>query len=213
MISAYQSLLAYKKGDWQSYLEDIGLEDVFKPLFKPLEEDILKEVVLTNTDEIIKYIVLAYSIESEMIVVGADWHKTKKKIYEYVCGRPVKNLYEAVVLLNSPSIIKAINNWLEFSDDDLFTQIQMLKDLQIEMRITSISVIRKASMEIDFDQKFRNAEYAIKLKRMIKEAESELIQNSEKLKDAIKEMKPDSKKKNTLSVESMLKEGSNGLGS
>lgn len=210
MISAYNSIITYDKGDWQSFLEQIGVDDVFNPLFKTFPESEQFPVVLRNNISIvIKYIVKTYSIESDMIVIGADWQKTKKKIFESVSGEPKRECYEALVLLKSDTVINLINRWLEYRDQDQFTQIQMLKDLQVEMRITSISPIKKASGELDYDQKFKNAQYSIDLKKMIKDSESELIQNSIQLKDAIKEFR-ETRQKSSFGLETFLKEEQNG---
>lgn len=213
MISAYSAILAHQKDDWLPFLESIGVDREFKPLFTAdPERDDYAVIVRQHAGTIIKYIVTAYSIESPLIVIGTDWNKTKKKIFESVSGKPNAQIHEAVVLLRSPSVIRAIDNWLQYRDENLFTQMQVLKDLQVEMRITSISQIKKSSGELDYDQKFRNAEYAIKLNKMISETESELIQNSEKLKDAVQEVRTEAKRLNILSVESMLKEHNNGAG-
>lgn len=210
MISAYQSIVTFEKGDWQPFLEQIGLDKEFGPLFRSYSEsEQYPEVLRNNTSVVIKYIVKAYSIESDMVVIGTDWHKNKKKIYDSVSGEPKKGCYEALVLLKSETVLTIINNWLEFCDEDQFTQIQMLKDLQVEMRITSVSQVRKASGEIDYDQKFKNAQYSLDLKKMIKDAESELIQSSSKLKDAIKEFR-EAKQKSSFGLETFLKEESNG---
>lgn len=206
MISAYQSILEYKGDDIQDHIESIGLEEVFKPLFSPFPDtEGFPDVLRNHQITIIKYILRAYSIESDMIVLGSDWHKTKKKIFEAVWAKPEKGLYESLVLLKSETVVMLIGRWMGFCDDDSFTSIQMLKDLQVEMRITSVSNIRKASMEIDYDQKFKNAQYALDLKKMIKDLESELIQNSAKLKDAIMEYK-EYKKSASFGMETFLKE-------
>lgn len=182
MISAYNSLITYKEGEWEDYLEKLCLIDIFSPLLKAYPDK-------GHFSSVVKYILWAYSVESDMLVIGSDWLKTKRKIFEKACVKPEGHFYEELVLLKKPEVIDTIQKWLEFQDNDLFAQIQILKDLRVEMQISCNSPIRKSSGEIDFSQKFLNAQYSMDLKKMIKDLESELIQNNPQLKDAIKDFK------------------------
>jgi hypothetical protein len=203
MISAYHSLITYNGSEWEDYLERITLYDIFKGLIKEYPDK-------GDFTAVVKYIVYAYSVESEMIVLGSDWQKNKQKIFELCLVRPKEEFYESLVLLKNTAVVEAIHNWLEWQDQDVFKQLQTLKDLRIEMQLTCVSRITKASGENDYDQKFKNAQYSLDLKKMIKDLESELIQNSAKLKDAIKEVR-ETKQNKSFGLETMLKE-SNGTG-
>lgn len=204
MISAYNSLVTYSGDQWEDYLYKMCLYDIFKDLIKEYPDK-------DDFTAIIRYIVMAYSVESDAIVIGSDWLKNKQRIFEKCDINKNSRLYVDLVHLKSKVILDTIHKWLEFCDNDLGTQLQILKDLRVEMQITCLTDIKKASGEVDFDQKFKNAQYSIDLKKMIKDLESELIQTSVKLKDSIKEYK-EAKKKNSFGLETFLKD-ENGVGS
>ena len=182
MISAYHSVVNYEEDNWSEYLDNILLLDIFMP--------VIKEYINSGTlKSVIRYIVYAYSPESDKVILGMDWLKNKQKVFEFVLAKPENSIYQDLVLLKNKAVVNTIHKWLNFLDNDTFTQLQVIKDLRVEMQISSLTEIRKASGEIDYDQKYRNASYANDLKKMIKDLESELIQNNNKLKDAIKEVK------------------------
>lgn len=113
--------------------------------------------------------------------------------------QPVSNLYEDLILLKNDTVRETIHKWMDWQDNDTFTQLQTLKDLKVEMQKSCVSEIRTAGNEIHYDQKFKNAKYVGELSDMIKALESELMQNDIKFKEAVKEIKP--KHKNTMGVE------------
>lgn len=200
MISVYSSLMGHKKGDLKEYIEELSLTDVFEKLIKKYNDS-------SDFSCALRYILYAYSVESEMLVIGQNWEKTKKKIYEKVCAKPIKDMYEELVHLKSTEVLETIQRWLDYNDSDVFTSLQTLKDLRAEMQMTCLTQIKKSSGEIDYTQKFLNAEYALKLKQMIKELESELIQTNPVMKDAIKEFRSEKNKSGLMGIETMLKEG------
>lgn len=194
MINAYSSIISYQDDEWEEYLNKLALIDIFQPVInKYKDKNTLKCVI--------RYIVWAYSVDSEMIVLGDDWKSNKMRIWEAAQVSPIKNLYEELVLLKSKEVVLTIERWLEFGDNDTFKQLKILKDLRIEMQLSCVSDIKTASGQIDYDQKFKNAEYTIDLKKMIKDLESELIQNNVRLKEAVKDIKTASKIKQTVSPE------------
>lgn len=182
MISPYQSIVNYEEDNWQEFLDKCLLIDIFMPVIKEYSDpQVLKCVI--------RYIVYAYSVQSEKVVLGMEWQKNKQEIFQFVMIKPEKDSYESLVLLKSKAVVEAIHKWLAFQDNDSFTQLQVLRDLRVEMQISSLTNILKASGEIDYDQKYRNAEYAVKLKEKIKELEAELIQANSKMKDAVREVR------------------------
>lgn len=198
MINAFAAIQNYTGDNWEEYLNSIGLYDVFK------------EILISYPDQddvkcIIRYIVWAYSVESDRIIIGRDWLQNKKEIFEAANVKPTQKLYNDLVLLKNDIILSVIIKWLNFQDSDVFKQLSVLKDLRLEMQTSSIGSILKATGEQDFDQKFKNAKYAIELKTMIRDLEAELIQNNVILKDAVKEVKFASKRKDTLGVENFAK--------
>lgn len=199
MISVYSSIVNYTEGDWEQYLDRIAMIDIFGPLLKEYPDP-------GDFSCVVKFILYAYSIESEMLVIGADWVKTKRKIFEKVCLRPWGSVYEDIVLLKNPSILETIKKWMDYQDNDLFEQLQILKDLRAEMQLTCLTPIKKSGGEIDYDQKYKNAQYSVELKKTIKDLESELIQNSSILKDSVKEYREVKRGAQTFGWETFMKE-------
>ncbi len=193
MINPFQALVTYEEDLWEDYLSQILLVDIFSPVIKEYEDkQVLKSVI--------RYIAYAYSHDSDKITLGQDWQKNKQQIFEFVMIKPEKKSYEDLVLLKNKAVVESIHNWLDFQQKDTFVQLQVLKDLRVEMQISSLTAILKASGEVDYDQKFRNAGYASDLKKMIKDLESELIQNDALLKEAAKEVRQARKTNNSRSV-------------
>jgi hypothetical protein len=194
MINAYSDILSYSGDEWEDFLTKICLIDIFKdliPLFKDKE-------ALTQA---IRYIVMCYSKDSDCVILGTDWVSNKKRIFDKVLIH--KDYYPDLVLLENGIVIKAIQRWLSFQDSAVYSQLIMLKDLQQEMQDSANSSIKKANLEIDYDQKFKNAKYVNELKIMIDDLEQELIQNNPKLKEATKELSK-AKAKNTLGLEAFV---------
>jgi hypothetical protein len=199
MISAYNSLITYGGEDWEDYLDRIALIDIFGGLLKEYPDK-------ADFTCVVKYILLAYSCESEMLIIGADWLKTKQKIFEKASIKPNEKFYEDLVHLKNRVIISTIEKWLSYQENDTFTMLQTLKDLKVEMQVSCLTDIKKTSDEIDYTQKFLNAEYCIKLKSMIKDLESELIQSSPALKDSVKEFREASRSSKSFGSETFLKD-------
>ena len=182
MVDPYSEIINHEEDNWQEFFERICLIDIFKPVIE----------AYGNTDTlkcVIRYIVYAYSVNSDKIILSMEWHKNKQQIFEFVLAKPEKGIYEELVLLKSEAVLQAVCNWVDFQDSDSFKQLSVLRDLRVEMQISALSKIVKSSGEVDYDQKFKNAEYANKLKIMIRDLEAEQIQNNQKLKDAVKEVK------------------------
>lgn len=198
MINAYASIISYEEDEWRDYLEKICLIDIFldlllnyghdKPLFKSF----------------MRYIVWCYSKDSDKVIISDDWETNKKRIFEAAGFEPIDSYLQATVYLKDEVVVKTINKWLAWQDNDINAQLKSLQDLQLEMRISSNSDIKKSSGEIDFDQKYKNACYVGDLRKMINNLQDELIQQNPKLKEAYKEVKQSLGKRNTKSVEQMM---------
>lgn len=183
MTLAYQQLTTYEEDNWNEFLNKICLIDIFKDLFQVVEKSDFKYAV--------KYIAYCYSIDSDAIVLGTEWYANKLKIYS---RSELPEIYSEYFLqLKNDIVLNVINRWLEFQQSDTWMQLMVLKDLKIEMQLSANSSIKKSSGEIDFDQKYKNANYATDLTKKIKDLEMELIQNSPKLKEAVMEVKNASK--------------------
>ncbi len=107
------------------------------------------------------------------------------------------------VYLECPAVLSTSHKWLKYQNSNVFTQLCVLKDLRLEMQISANSPILKGE-NIDYDQKFKNAGYVKDLSKMIIDCESELIQQSEKLKEAYREVKQAVGNKNTKTTEEIF---------
>lgn len=182
MISPFQHIISNEESDWQDFLEKCLLIDIFSPVLKSFSDP-------GDIKVVVRYIAYAYSVHSDKIILGMDWQKNKQSIFEFIMAKPKANFYESLVLLKNPSVVESIHRWLDFQDNDTFRQLQVLKDLRMEMQISCLTDIKNAQLEINYDQKYRNAGYSLDLKQKIKDLESELVQNDIKMKDAVKEVK------------------------
>lgn len=192
MISAYSDLISYDGDEWENYLTQICLFDIFKDfigLFK--DRQALKQAI--------RYVVWCYSKNSECVILGTDWYENKKRIFDK-CLLP-KEYFTDLVLLENRIVVSTIQRWIDFQDSNVFANLMSLKDLMIEMRLSSNSKIIKSSGEVDYSQKYLNATYVQELGKMIEDLEQELIQNTPKLKMSVREVAI-AKTKNTFGVES-----------
>lgn len=198
MTNPFHSLITYEEDNWQSFIDKIGLMDVFKELIEKYDSDpsLLKSYI--------KYILWTYSIQSEKIIIGSDWADNKKKIFEACDFKPEEQFFKNTVYLECDVVLRTIHRWLKYQDMPVFTQYKVLKDLLFEMQVSANSPIKKSSGEIDFSQKFLNAGYVKELRKMISDCESELIQSSTKLKEGYKEVIQTMKQKNTKSTEEIF---------
>lgn len=199
MINAFHGIIQYEEDKWEEYLNKICLIDIFGELINEFGADpqLLKSYM--------RYIVWAYSFDSDMIIIGTDWHKNKEKIFEAAGFEPIKELKDKTVYLKDKIVLSTIMKWLNFQDSAAFCQLCVLKDLLVEMQLSANSPIVKSSGEIDYDQKYKNSGYAKELRENIKDLESELIQNSDSLKEGYKEATKKSKSKvETMGPESFV---------
>lgn len=182
MTNAYQAIANYQENEWEQYLDKIMLVDIFSPLLKTYTDvDTFKVAI--------RYIVYAYSLESDKIIMGMDWGDNKKKIFEEVYAKPTKGLIDDLVYLKNQAVVETINKWIDFQDSDTFRMLQTLRDLRLEMQMSCLSEIKKSSGEIDYTQKYLNAEYAMKLKHQIRDLEQELVQKNPKMQSQVKEVR------------------------
>lgn len=193
MINAYQELIGYNGDDFEEFCRRICLIEIFKDLIEKYQDP---EKVKT----IVKYIVWAYSRQSDKVIEGRSWKVNKQEIFK-AAGVP-EELADEVMDFDGDDVIRdTINKWLDFQDDEALTELYMLKDLRREMQKSANSIIRKSSGEVDYDQKMKNAEYSKTLRGMITAVQAELIQNDTKLKEAARETKTSRQRRNTIGLE------------
>jgi len=204
MINPYSSIVSYDGDEWEDFLNKICLIDIFKELIIKYNDNrpLLKCFI--------RYIMYAYSKESNQILIGTDWLKNKKRIFEAAGFEPLKEYEDATVYLQDELVLKTAKRWLDFQNEETLSQILVIKDLIVEMQLSANSPIKKSSGEIDFDQKFKNACYVKDLRLMLKDYEAEFIQNNVALKEAYKEVSinMNRKQKSTMGMETFLSEKS-----
>jgi len=198
MINVYQSIITHEHDDWEEYFNKICLIDIFGDIIAKYGND------RTTLKSFIKYIVWCYSKESDMVIIGSDWLKNKKRIFDAAEFKPIDVLLNASVHLQDPTVLKTVQRWMDFQNDAVYTQLCVLKDLMVEMQLSANGRVVKSSGEIDYDQKYKNACYVDSLRKMINDLESELIQNTPKLKEAYREVRQQASKKNTKSTEEIF---------
>lgn len=212
MILPISSLTTYNGDEWEDYLEKICLIDIFRKIIDEFRSD------KTLVTSIIKYIVWTYSLDSDKVIQGMEWQSNKRKIYEDAdmpvgdkalisSDQSILTYYEAFVLLKYPTVLQTVKKWLDFQDDENWSNWCMYNDLLVEMRIAANSPIKKNTGEIDYDAKMKCAQYINDLLKLKSDSESTLLQNNEKLKEAYAEVTKELRKadRKTMGVETMLK--------
>jgi len=190
MTSIYEQIESSKDDNILSVLRKANLMPIFQGLFT---------VFPGKAEKIIRYIIYCYSVESPKVVFGGEWRRMKGDIYREL--RLPDSDYEFVVDLKSEDIVGVIKMWLEYQDEEAFSTYCMLCDLIVENRIAANSSVRKASGEIDYDQKRKCAESAIDLLAKKTEFEQRLIQNHDKFKGVPEVQKIMNKKRNVTGPE------------
>ena len=200
MINPFHSLVTYDGSEWYDYLESISLFDIFKDLVYKYQGDppLLKGIV--------RYIVWTYSKDSDKITLGTDWIENKKRVFDAAQLPPIESVLMDVVYLKDEVILLTIKKWVGFQDDDTWKELMMLKDLRSEMQLSANSALKAGNNDIvNYDQKFKNAEYSIKLALMIKDCEQKLIQNDPRFKEAAREIRAKTKNNTSISPETFAK--------
>lgn len=200
MVIPTNDLINYEGNDWQQYLNKLCLYDIFKDLCEEFGSD--KEM-LTG---LMRYIVWAYSIDSNKIVLRQEWMANKKRIFK-VASLPIL-MEEDVVYLKNKTILYTIKKWLTSQNEENYSTYSMLNDLIMELRVASNSPIKKSTGEIDYKTKVECAESVIELLAKKAEIEQKFIQNNDKLKEAYKEVSHLNSKQagSSFGLETMLKE-------
>lgn len=199
MISLFSEVVNFDGVNFQDEMTRVNAFYIFEPLFT--------STILTDNYlhiKIAKYIAYAYSMESGKISIGSDRRKELNGIF--------KNLeiedehYSGVVLLKNAQVLKSVQLWMDKQDSRQAEFLFTLQSAYVQQQTASLDSLKKSDgMNIDYDQKFKCIGYMLELKKMIKDAESELQQNDPKLKEAYAEVKMASKKTNTLGVEHYAK--------
>lgn len=198
MINLYQEITQFDGVNFHDHLKRIGAFDIFEPILNSSEFN-------DNTEQIkvCQYVVYTHSMESPKIYVGGDRRKMLSSVFKSLSLDD--KLYQPLVCLESVEVVGAVKKWLDRQDDKQLSFLFTLQNAFVQQQTASLSVLRKSTGEVDYDQKMRCINHMIELKKMIKEAESELQQNDPKLKQAYEEVRSASKKTNTLGIENFAR--------
>lgn len=197
MINIFKEIVNYEDNDsFEDYLKRLEIISVFSDLIEPYPNK-------ANFKGVIRFILLGYSVESDMLFThGQEWGKIRDRIFKKV-GLP-NTLYSDVALLNAPAVLSTIQKWLQYNNDENFTNYIVLRDLRTQMLSAALDKILKSSGEVDYDQKYKCAQYAKDLLQMMNDTLQTFIQNNPKLKESITAFNRASVSKNTVSVESFI---------
>ncbi len=169
-ITSFEELFGF-----EDYLKKLNLFKVFEPVLKEFGE---------NAVGAIKFIAWGYGLDSDMLATnGNNWSKVSEEIF--LKTNLPEALFPAVALMESPSIQICIQRFLEYQNDEHWTQYITYRDLRFQMLSSSLAGIKKSSGEIDYEQKMNNAIHSNKLLSMMNEAKETFIQNNSKLKASV----------------------------
>jgi|ERR1700722_4508375 len=190
MVNNFSEITTHSGFDFEDYLSQLNLISIFEPVFKEFTD---KEIA----KKVIKYIAYSHSLESNKITVGGDRRKELSVIFKDL--QIPANYYEDLVLLNNRAVIKSVQSWMQRQDNRQVEYLFTLQNAYVQQQTASLEPLKKADgISIDYNQKMDCIEHMTELKKMIRDAESELQQNHEKLKEAYNEVK-NAAKRNTIS--------------
>lgn len=177
MINPVSTITSFNGDDFENYLNQNALLGVFEHLL--LDEDISP-----YASSVAKYIVWGYGMDSNMLSTeGYNWGKVSQIIFAK--ANLPEELYAAVVELKSEAVIRSIQEFLDYQNDENWTQYCTYRDLRAQMLISAVGEIKNASEETNYEQKMKNAIHSQTLLSMMNVAKETFIQNHVKLKGSV----------------------------
>ncbi len=198
MIQPFLALTKNTDEDFEEYLRNIYLYDIFKSLLEEFpDKELFKGVV--------KFIAFGFSIDSDMLTSqGNTWGSVADVIYEKTDlpddRDKLDGTYQAVCKLQSPVVLDVIERWLRYQNDENWTQYIHYRDLRRQFLSLSLSNMRKSTMEVDIEAKMKAAIYSKDLLKMMEDARESFIQNHPKLRGSVDAMNKSVQNKNARSV-------------
>jgi len=192
MTNIYNTLASEKEDefDFIAYLNKVEAYCIFKPVF---EDEKFQDITLAV--KVLKFIVLAYSPDSDLLMEkGGTWDKLAKTIFTRV-DIP-SELFEEVWHLKNEAVRQSIQNWVEFLNDDNWTNYITFRNLRSQMITHSLSDIKKGD-ELDIKSKMDAAKYAKELLEMMDAIKNNFIQAAPQLKSSMEALKKANIKKET----------------
>lgn len=177
MTNPYSAIISYTGNDFESFLISNELIDVFECLLSD-------EEISPYAASIAKYIAYGYSMDSSMLSTdGYNWGKLSQLVFAK-CNLP-EALYSPVVEFKNESVIDAVQNFLNYQNDENWAQYCTYRDLRSQMLKSALGSIVTASEETNYEQKMKNAIHSQTLLSMMNVAKETFIQNHAKLKGSV----------------------------
>ena len=176
--------------DFVVYLKKVEAYHLFEPIFT---DEKFQDITLAV--KILKFIAFGFTPDSELLMEkGGTWDKLAKTIFTRV-DIP-SDLFEEIWHLKNESVRIAIQNWVEFLNDDNWTNYITFRNLRSQMITHSLSDIKKGD-ELDIKSKMDAAKYAKELLEMMDAIKNNFVQANPKLKVSMEAVKKANVKKET----------------
>lgn len=181
MISLYSSISVFESSeeDFEFFLKKLYVFELFKPILSEFED---KDTFL----KIVKFIVYGFSPDStKLLTSGNTWSIISKNIYQE-CELPNdEENFDLIGNLKSDSVRESVERFLDFSNNENWTQYSHYKTLRKQFLELSLSDMKKATGEIDIEAKMKAVVYSKDLLKMMEDARDGFIQNHPKLRGSV----------------------------
>lgn len=198
MVNAYKEIINYSDEDeqFEEYLKKMHLYSIFQELINDFPDK--------NTFKgVVRFILMAYSVNSELLQTsGWTWTNLSKRIFEM--SNLDEKYFDEVADLKNDSVRDVAEKWLQFQNDENFTNYCHFRDLRREMLSSSIGKIIKSTGEQDYEQKMKNAIHSVELLKMMEDAREKFIQTQPKLKVSVSELNKVNHSKSTKTTEEIF---------
>jgi hypothetical protein len=188
MISLFQEVVNFDGVNFQDHCERIGVLYIFEPIFTSTAFDDNELHI-----KIAKYIALTHSIESQKLTMSGDRRKEIHAVFKELDIS--SEYYDGVVLLKNASVLKSVQLWMEKQDSRQIEYLFTLQNAYVQQQTASLANLLKSDgINVDYDQKMRCISNMAELKKMVKDAQSELQQSDPKMKESYNDVKKASAK-------------------
>jgi len=203
MINTYNKIITYEGDSFKDYLNKIHILTIFKFLFEKYQED--------DAIKIVKYVMYAYTKESSELIEFETFDKTSKRIFEKV---GLSDDFRGWIQnLECEALQLCIEGWLQFQNDEYFTQWITYRDLRKQFLSLSIKDMKKNTGETDIEAKMKAATYANELMVRMQELKQSFVENSDTLKTpvtAFRQAKTRQQMSNRPSATDLVKDAQSG---
>lgn len=183
MVNLFSEIVNFDGVNFQDHLKRLNVFHVFDAVFtSKLFADNYLQI------KVIQYIVYTHSLDSQKLSLGGDRRKECAKIFKDL--EIPDDYYEFIVMLGSKDVLDCVQAWMKHQDNKQIEYLFTLQTAYIQQQKASLEMLKKSDgITVDYDQKMECIRHMTELKKMVKDAESELQQNDVKLKEAYQEVK------------------------